>query len=335
MTAGLFIAGLERRFLFLASSILPISIKELWKYFSLDKPVLKGIDLTIIDGETVGILGNNGSGKTTLLRILATLLYPSSGQIEIFGLDPRFQASEIKPLIGYLPERFSFYPYFSVNDILDFFLRLSSRNTTNQVELKEHVIRLLKIDSYLPAQIHTLSKGMLQKVGLAITLLHDPPLLLLDEPTSGLDPLVRAQVRKILMNFTNDFDKTVVISSHILEDVNSICDRVFFLEAGKMLHEPYWISDLQQKVSKLLRLEIKTINSLLIFNEFQSWEEVLYSDLSVDSVDLYCKKAHVYLVRKHLEEIFTFPISLVTHPITLEDIYIFNHAKINWFDFLS
>lgn len=191
------------------------------------------------------------------------------------------------------------------------------------------------MDSYLHAQIHTLSKGMLHKVGLAVTLLHEPPLLLLDEPTSGLDPLVKAQVRKILLNLTNDFDKTVVISSHILEDVDSICDRVFFLEAGKMLHEPYWISDLQQKVSKLLRLEIKNKNSLQIFNEFQSWDKVLYSDLSGDSVDLYCKKAHVSLVRKHLEELFTFPISLVTHPITLEDIYIFNYKKINWMDFLS
>lgn len=121
MIVGLFLTELERRFLILVSSILPISIEDLCKNFSMDKPVLKGIDLTIVDGETVGILGNNGSGKTTLLRILATLLYPSSGQIEIFGLDPRFRASEIKPLIGYLPERFSFYPYFSVNDILDFF----------------------------------------------------------------------------------------------------------------------------------------------------------------------------------------------------------------------
>jgi len=314
---------------------IPITIKNLTKTYYPEKNVLNGIDLTIVDGETVGILGNNGSGKTTLLRILATLLHPSSGEIEIFGFDPRFKANEIKPLIGYLPERFSFYPYFSVNDILDFFERFSPINKTDQEELRDQAVKLLKMESYLQNRIHTLSKGMLHKVGLAITLIHNPPLLLLDEPTSGLDPLVRTQVRKILINLTNDLDKTIVISSHILEDIESICDRVFFLEAGKMLHEPFWISELKEKVSKLQRIEIKHNYSRIIANELQKQDEILYFEVNQDIVDIYCKKNHVEFICKHLEELFNITINNVNHPISLEDIYILNHAKINWLEYIT
>lgn len=314
---------------------LPVVTENLRKIFYPEKIVLEDIDLVVVEGETIGILGNNGSGKTTLLRILATLLHPSYGLIEIFGLDPRLEASEIKKLIGYLPERFSFYPYYSVNDILDFFERLSPLYKTDQEELREQVIKMLDIDQFLEVKVNALSKGMLHKVGLAITLIHDPPLLLLDEPTSGLDPLVRTQVRKILMNLTEDFEKTIMISSHILEDVEAVCGRVFFLEAGKMLHKPFWVSDLNQKFLEMQRLEIRSKIPVNMSNELTKLSEILYWNINPRGIEIYCKKDHVSQICNHFGDIFESKVEIITHLITLEDIYILNHSNINWLEFLS
>lgn len=312
---------------------IPIFTEGLKKIFYPAKTVLEDINLTIVEGETVGILGNNGAGKTTLLRILATLLSPSYGFVKIFGMDIRFEATEIKRMIGYLPERFSFYPYFSVTNVLDFFEHLSPVNNTDNEELREQVIKLLEIGSYLHVQINALSKGMLHKVGLAITLMHDPPILLLDEPTSGLDPLVRSQIRKILMNLTDDYEKTILISSHILEDVEAVCDRVFFLEAGKMLQKPFWISDMKQKFSNMIRLEIRSERAINTINEFV--KETIYNVDTPRGIDIYCKKNLVPKICEDLKNELNFDVDVITHLITLEDIYILNHAKVNWLDYLS
>lgn len=314
---------------------LPVVTENLKKIYYPEKVVLDGIDLVVVEGETIGILGNNGSGKTTLLRILATLLHPSYGLVEIFGLDPRFEASEIKKLIGYLPERFSFYPYFSVNDILDFFERLSPLYKTDQEELREQVIKMLEIEQFLEVKVKALSKGMLHKVGVAITLIHDPPLLLLDEPTSGLDPLVRTQVRKILMNLTEDFEKTILISSHILEDVEAVCGRVFFLEAGKMLHKPFWVSDLNQKFLGMQRLEIRSKRTIDMSSELIELNEILYWNTNPRGIEIYCKKNHVSKICNHFGDVFKSKVEIIAHLITLEDIYILNHSNVNWLEFLS
>lgn len=295
------------------------------------KRVLNNINLKIVEGETIGILGNNGSGKTTLLRILATLLYPSYGLVEIFGLDPRVEATEIKPLIGYLPERFSFYPYFTVNEIIEYFERLTPKERIDQEAMREEIIQLLKIESYLDTRINSLSKGMLHKVGLAITLIHDPPLLLMDEPTSGLDPLIRVQLRKILKKLTVNFEKTVVISSHIIEDIEAVCDRVFFLEKGRILHKPFWISELQTKFSQLRKLEFKYDNQINIL-ELSGHTEILYYETYPQGIEIYCKKKHLSSVNNMLFEALGSNVDCSVHELTLEDIYILNHAEVDWIE---
>ncbi|MFW9996891.1 MAG: ABC transporter ATP-binding protein [Candidatus Odinarchaeota archaeon] len=307
------------------------------KIFSGNKVALSEIDLSIVNGETVGILGNNGSGKTTLLRILATLLYPAYfTKFELFGLNPISEATRIKPLIGYLPERFSFYPYFTVNEVLDFFEQLQAVDRDDQEEHRERILKILGLDSYLDVRINALSKGMLHKVGLGITLIHDPPLLLLDEPTSGLDPLVRAQVRKILMDITADFDKTILLSSHILEDVEAICDRVFFLESGKMLHnEPFLFKDLKKRFSLMHRLSVRFNDTFTPPGGLVDLDNVLYRDVHPKGMEIYCKKVDGPDVIKQIKERLEENIETVFHPITLEDIYILNNARINWMDFLS
>lgn len=311
--------------------LLPIYVEKLTQVFYPEKRVLDNINLKIVEGETIGILGNNGSGKTTLLRILATLLYPSYGVVEIFGMDPRVEATEIKPFIGYLPERFSFYPYFSVNEIIEFFERLTPKERTDQEALREEIIQLLKIESYLDERINSLSKGMLHKVGLAITLIHDPPLLLMDEPTSGLDPLVRVQLRKILKKLTLDFEKTVVISSHIIEDVEAVCDRVFFLERGQILQKPLWISELQTKFSQLRKLEFKHEKRINLI-ELSENAEILHYEADPQGTEIYCNKTHESSIKNMFSEALGSNIDCTINEVTLEDIYILNHAKVNWIE---
>jgi ABC-2 type transport system ATP-binding protein len=314
---------------------LPIYTEDLQKIYYPEKVVLEGINLTVVEGETIGILGNNGAGKTTLLRIFGTLLAPSYGELKIFGLDPRFEASRIKRMIGYLPERFSFYPYYTVNDILEFFMHLNEENSTDPEEQREQVIRSLNIESYLNYKIKSLSKGMLHKVGLAVTLMHNPALLLLDEPTSGLDPLMRIEVRKMLINLTEDFKKTTLISSHILEDIEAVCDRVFILEKGQMLHEPFWISELKTKILKMQRLEIRSTKPNELVHTLKKIEGILYRVLNPRGAEVYCKKDDIGWIREQLEESNKNGFTVLSYPITLEDIYILNHAKIEWVDFLS
>lgn len=311
--------------------LLPIYVEKLTHVFYPAKRVLHNINLKIVDGETIGILGNNGSGKTTLLRILATLLYPSYGLVEIFGLDPRVEATEIKQFIGYLPERFSFYPYFSVTEIIEFFERLTPKERTDQEAWREEIIKLLKIESYLDVKINSLSKGMLHKVGLVITLIHNPPLLLMDEPTSGLDPLVRVQLRKILKKLTLDFEKTVLISSHIIEDVEAVCDRVFFLERGQILHKPFWISEFQKKFSQLQKLEFKHNKQINLF-ELSENAEILHYETDPQGSEIYCRKKDVHSIKNLFTEALGSNIDCTVNEVTLEDIYILNHAKIDWIE---
>jgi ABC-2 type transport system ATP-binding protein len=314
---------------------LPVYLEGLQKIYYPDKVVLDNINLTVVEGETIGILGNNGAGKTTLIRILSSLLLPSYGIIEIFGLNPSFEATQIKQLIGYLPERFSFYPYFSVLEVLEFFSRLHDQNRIDQENLRERVIKSLDIDSYLHQQIRSLSKGMLHKVGLGVTLIHNPRLLVLDEPTSGLDPLARIQVRKFLLDLSDDFEKTVLISSHILEDIEAVCDRVFILEKGVMLHQPLWISELKDKFDQIRRVEIRGSFSNDSIHELDNIDDILYVQTSSRGFDLYCRQGYVSSLSSHFSDRPISDHEIITNPITLEDIYFLNHTKIEWMDFLS
>ncbi|MFW9854471.1 MAG: ABC transporter ATP-binding protein [Candidatus Thorarchaeota archaeon] len=315
-------------------SAVPIFIEDLKKIYYPDKMVLHDIDLLVERGESIGILGRNGSGKTTLLRILATLIYASSGTVKIFDMDPRFSATRIKAMIGYLPERFAFYPYFKVEDVLNFFEKLTPMDRMDQEEVKEQTIRMLGIGSFLETKVHSLSKGMLHKVGLAITLIHDPPLLLLDEPTSGLDPLVRYQVRKILTKLRKSSSKTILISSHVLEDVETVCDRVFFLEEGSMVYWPFKISDMHRKLKRLQKLLIWT-NEEINKTDLTELENFLYFSVDSTFIEVYCFDDQVNEVREIVTNQAKSYVDIQTHKINLEDIYILNDAKIDWIDFLE
>lgn len=192
---------------------------------------LRPLNLTVEEGEVFGFLGPNGAGKTTTLKLLMGLVFPTAGTARILGQDIR--EAEIKAQVGFLPEQPYFYDYLTAKELLDYYAQLSG------VEPKE---RSRKIDAMLErvgladaarVQLRKFSKGMLQRVGLAQAILHDPKVVFLDEPMSGLDPMGRREVRD-LMEELKQQGKTVFFSTHILSDAEALCDRVAVIHQGEL-----------------------------------------------------------------------------------------------------
>ena len=194
--------------------------------------VLNGLSLSARKGEIYGFLGPNGSGKTTTLKILMGLMRASSGSIEVLGQP--VGDIQVRRRIGFLPESPYFYDYLTAEEFLSFYGHLAG---LERAELDRRVTRLLELVGLTEArtrQLRKFSKGMLQRIGLAQALIHDPELVILDEPMSGLDPLGRKQVRDLILSL-RDQGKTVFFSTHIIPDVEMICDRVGIVVKGKLL----------------------------------------------------------------------------------------------------
>ncbi len=194
--------------------------------------VLDGLTLSIGQGQIYGFLGPNGSGKTTTLKILLGLMHATTGRVEVLG-KPAGNVM-VRKRIGFLPESPYFYDYLTAEEFLFFYGHLAG---LDRVELNKRVTHLLEVVGLTDArtrQLRKFSKGMLQRVGLAQALIHDPELVILDEPMSGLDPVGRKQVRDLILGL-RDQGKTVFFSTHIIPDVEMICVRVGVLAKGKLL----------------------------------------------------------------------------------------------------
>jgi ABC-2 type transport system ATP-binding protein len=194
-------------------------------------PALQGLNLDIARGEIFGYLGPNGAGKTTTMKLLMGLIFPTKGKVLIWGQAP--WRNEVKAKIGFLPENPYFYDYLKVQELLQFYGRIFG---LDRRELKVRIARLLErlgLTKEVNTPLRQLSKGNIQRVGLAQALLNDPDLLILDEPMSGLDPIGRREVRDLILQL-HDEGKTILFSTHILSDVETICHRVGILVKGKM-----------------------------------------------------------------------------------------------------
>jgi ABC-2 type transport system ATP-binding protein len=205
--------------------------KPLWPW---EKPatVLSDVSLSVREGEIFGFLGHNGAGKTTTMKILLGLLRATNGQVKLLGAPAENVA--VRARIGYLPESPYFYDYLTAEEFLCFYGKLAG---LDRETIQKRIPQLLERVSLTEArhrQLRKFSKGMLQRIGLAQALIHDPELVILDEPMSGLDPIGRKEVRDLILGL-RDQGKTVFFSTHIISDVEMVCDRVGILSRGKML----------------------------------------------------------------------------------------------------
>jgi ABC-2 type transport system ATP-binding protein len=196
---------------------------------------LNALTLTVNRGDLFGFIGSNGAGKTTTLRILATFLAPSGGKAEILGHDVVRDADKVRHIIGYMPDFFGVYKDMEVTEYLDFFGACYKIPSIQREKTVNDVLELVGLSEKKGSLIGALSRGMQQRLGLARVLIHDPQLLLLDEPASGLDPRARIEMMAILQELQR-MGKTIIISSHILSELQTLCNRVCIIEKGKLIY---------------------------------------------------------------------------------------------------
>jgi ABC-2 type transport system ATP-binding protein len=216
-----------------------VAVRGLTKVFSIPfrrraVVAVRDLDLQVGAGEVYGLLGPNGSGKSTTLKIILGLISPTRGRTEIFGRDSLLVQS--REAVGFLPENPYFYKYLTGNETLRFFGKLCG---LRGARLKNRVNELLKLVGLTTARdrrLATYSKGMLQRIGLAQALIHEPKLLVLDEPTAGLDPAGSREIRDLIVDLRQR-GITVLLSSHLLAQVQEICDRVGILANGVLVCE--------------------------------------------------------------------------------------------------
>ncbi|MCX2794199.1 ABC transporter ATP-binding protein [Microbulbifer thermotolerans] len=190
------------------------------------------VSFAIDKGEIVGLLGHNGAGKTTIMKMLSGYLEPDAGKVCIDGLDLAQHAKQIQRSLGYLPENLPVYGEMTVADYLDYAAELKGLSGPQKREEIRRAVRATDLGVKLTAPINTLSRGFKQRVGVAQAILGRPKLLILDEPTNGLDPTQTQQMRAVIREIARE--ATVILSTHILQEVDALCDRVLIIHGGRL-----------------------------------------------------------------------------------------------------
>ncbi|MGI5869537.1 MAG: ABC transporter ATP-binding protein [Kiritimatiellia bacterium] len=198
------------------------------------KLAVDDVSFAIQKGEVFGLLGPNGSGKSTTIKMLLGLLQPTAGAVRLFGLDPF--SPRAKSRIGYLPEFSHFHPYLTPRETLRYYGGLFDMPSTLRQERSEGLLVRVGLAEAANRPVGEFSKGMARRVGLAQALLNEPDLVILDEPTSGLDPIGRHEVKTLIKELADE-GRTVLLSSHLLAEVEDVCDRVVILGSGRICAE--------------------------------------------------------------------------------------------------
>jgi ABC-2 type transport system ATP-binding protein len=210
-----------------------IAMRGLTKHYG-DTLAVADVDLDIGAGAIFGLVGPNGAGKSTLIRMLATVLEPTAGEAQVCGLDIEREGRSVRRLVGYMPDTFGLYDDLRVWEYLDFFARIYGIPATRRKALVEDLLDLVDLAPKHDAYVQALSRGMQQRLCLAHALVNDPRVLLLDEPASGLDPRARVELRELIGELSQ-MGKTIVISSHILPELQDMCSAVAIMDRGQVM----------------------------------------------------------------------------------------------------
>jgi ABC-2 type transport system ATP-binding protein len=267
-----------------------IIIENLTKRYGAQKAV-DNISLKVATGEILGFLGPNGAGKTTTMKILTNFISADEGEVYIGGMSIKEDSHEIKKHIGYLPENNPLYLEMPVIDYLEFCAMIYG---IEKKQINSRVARMIKITGLnreKHKKIGELSKGFRQRVGLAQAMIHDPEILILDEPTSGLDPNQIAEIRKLIRELGRE--KTVILSTHILPEVEATCDRIFIINKGRIVADGTADSLRKQaQGSDILRVRIEDGDTNRVFKSLQSLGSVAlvnFADRQLNRFDIHCK----------------------------------------------
>ena len=273
-----------------------IAVRNLTKLYG-EQRAVDDISFDVKTGEILGFLGPNGAGKTTTMKIITCYMPPTSGKVEVDGLDNSAESLEVRKKIGYLPEMNPLYLDMNVVDYLEYSARLHGLRGGNLQHRLKEMVQTCGLEEVRHKDIGELSKGYRQRVGLAQAMIHDPEVLILDEPTSGLDPNQIVEIRNLIKQLGRA--KTVVLSTHILSEVQATCDRVLIINEGRIVADGS-PEQLQQEFqgAELLTLELKTT----VANPLDQISPKLRTLASVTGVDLLSTKNSLSRFAVHVEK---------------------------------
>lgn len=292
-----------------------IEVKNLYKYYG-EQAAVFDISFSVKKGEIVGFLGPNGAGKSTTMKIMTGFIPASSGEIHICGMKVDVENLKTRQIIGYLPENNPLYTEMYVREYLEFIGRIYKiKNLKHRVS---EMIQTLGLELEQNKKIGSLSKGYRQRVGLAQAIIHDPQVLILDEPTSGLDPNQLVEIRELIRKIGKE--KTVILSTHIMQEVEAICDRIVIISKGKIVandkasvlqdetkHQTVYV-EFDKNVSKSQLLKIPTIQKVEAVNNAWLIESTADLDLRKEIAQFSQKNEWLILTlkieKKSLEEVF-------------------------------
>lgn len=253
------------------------------------------LSFSVQEGEVYGFLGQNGAGKSTTIRMLLTLVTPTAGSIEIFGLNLQQHRKEILKQIGAIIERPDLYKYLTALENIQLFANLSGRKVS-LLKLKEQLAQVGLVDR-MNSKVKTYSQGMKQRLGLACALIHEPKLLLLDEPTNGLDPQGIAEMRQMIIQLSKEQGKTIVVSSHLLSEMELVADSMLIINKGKKVVEGQ-VKDLLNPEYSLIELEAD-MEAAMNFIQHSEWKNYL-KRVSANAIRLEFNKSRIPEFNKEL-----------------------------------
>lgn len=265
-----------------------IEVRNLSKNFKEIKAV-NDLSFSVEQGQVYGFLGQNGAGKSTTIRMLLTLIQPSSGEIEVFGLNLKKHRKEIVRQVGAIIERPDLYKYLTALENLRIFAAMSGVKVSEKKLMDQ--LAMVGLAERANSKVKTYSQGMKQRLGIATALVHDPKLVILDEPTNGLDPQGIAEIRNLILQLRESKNKTLLISSHLLSEVEMIADSMIIIDKGKKVVEGK-VMDLLDPAETIL--ELKTNNN-----------ELMYQKLNESVLQKYVhqKRSDCILLKLHREDI--------------------------------
>jgi ABC-type multidrug transport system ATPase subunit len=293
-----------------------IQVKNLSKEFKEIKAV-DDLSFEVPAGQVYGFLGQNGAGKSTTIRMLLTLISPSSGSIEIFGMNLLHHRKEILRQVGAIIERPDLYKYLTALENLKLFATMSGIKVTEKKLMDQ--LAMVGLADRAHSKVKTYSQGMKQRLGIATALVHDPQLIILDEPTNGLDPQGIADIRNLILHLSREQKKTLMVSSHLLHEMEMISDMMLIIDKGKKVVEGK-ANDLFDPAETIIQLDT-TDNTKAYEKLKQSPLQTYLLDKKTDSILLKLQRAKLPLI---LKEIVQMDIAVISFQAkhSLEDYFL-------------
>jgi ABC-2 type transport system ATP-binding protein len=248
-----------------------IQVNHLSKQYKELKAV-DDISFTVNQGDVYGFLGQNGAGKSTTIRMLLTLIEPTTGSIELFGMDLKKHRKEILRQVGAVIERPDLYKYLTAYENLSQFARISGAKVSRQKLMEQ--LEQVGLAARANSKVKTFSQGMKQRLGIAVALIHDPQLIILDEPTNGLDPQGIADVRHLILQLSKAYGKTVLVSSHLLYEIEMTANRMIIIDKGRKVAEG-GVKELFDPTKMIIQVSVANIAHTMEQLNNSSWKSYL------------------------------------------------------------